>query len=100
MGEIFKITCLNCGKEEEIYTSIGMLGVSFSSYYCPNCNTIKVYKETKNKKKHICQNCNTELIKFEIIENENTDKCTSTEKLICSKCKSDKLDIVLWGLWD
>ena len=100
MGEIFKITCLNCGKEEEFYTGAGMLGVSFASYYCPNCNTIKVYTETKNKQKHICKKCNTELIKFEIIENENTHKCTTTEKLICVPCKSENINIVQWGFWD
>ena len=100
MGEIYKITCLNCEKEEEIYTGVGMLGISFASYYCPNCNSIKVYKETQRKKKHICKNCNTQLIKFKIKENVKTSKCTTTEKLICSKCKSDKLDITRWGFWD
>ena len=100
MGEIFKITCLNCKKEEKIYTGIGMLQVSYSSYYCPNCNNIEVYQDTKNKKKHICKNCNTELIKFEIEENVKTGKCTSTEELICSKCKSDEIDITLCGYWD
>ena len=103
MGSGYIIGCSTCDNEFRIYEGFGFAFITMETFFCNKCFNFE--SEPENETSHKCNNCNEDLIRVELIINDEekvkvVDMNRRTINWKCKKCGNNKLIkkpiIIMW----